>query len=455
MIFERKVYSKLLAWKNECNGSKSLLVEGARRIGKSTIVLEFAKKEYEKYLLIDFSIVSEEVKEYFVKYVNDLDYLFMLLFSEFKVNNLPKRKSLIIFDEVQLFPKAREAIKHLVKDGRYDYIETGSLISIKENVEDILIPSEERQLRMFPLDFEEFLWAMNEYELANLIKKSFVEKKELPSSLHEKAMLLFKEYILVGGMPQSLSIYIDNNKDFEKADKEKRDILSLYRNDIMKIKSSNRAKVLAIFDQIPGLLSQHEKRVVFKNIVPGSYAEQYEDTFFWLDNSFIANNCFLCNDPNIGLSINENRSYVKCYLGDTGLLTSHAFDENELMEEEIYRGILKGNLSLNNGMLYENAIAQCLVANDHRLFFYTHYNEEKHRNDIEIDFLLSNESKTNHRVFPIEVKSSKNYTTTSLGRFKEIFGKKIAMQYIIHPKNLMIEGEIIKIPPYMFDVAFK
>ena len=450
MIFERKVYAKLLDWKNECNGSKALLIEGARRIGKSTIVLEFAKREYEKYLLIDFSIISDEVKDYFGKYVNDLDYLFMLLFSEFKVNNLPKRKSLIIFDEVQFCPKAREAIKHLVKDGRYDYIETGSLISIKENVQDILIPSEERQIKMFPLDFEEFLWAMNEYELANLIKKSFLEKKELPNSLHEKAMLLFKEYMLVGGMPQSLSVYIDNNKDFEKADKEKRDILSLYRNDIMKIKSSNRAKVLTIFDQIPGLLSQHEKRVFFKNIVPGSYANQYEDTFFWLDNAFITNNCFLCNDPNIGLSINENRSYVKCYLGDTGLLTSHAFDENELMEEEIYKGILKGNLSLNNGMLYENAIAQCLVANNHRLFFYTHYSEEKHRNDIEIDFLISNKSKVNFKLYPIEVKSGKNYSTISIERFVEKYKDRIDVAYIIHPKNLTYLNEkIICIPSYM------
>ena len=450
MLFERKVYSKLVSWKNECNGSKALLIEGARRIGKSTIVLEFAKREYERYLLIDFSIITDEVKQYFVKYVNNLDYLFMLLFSEFKVNNLPKRKSLIIFDEVQFCPKAREAIKHLVKDGRYDYIETGSLISIKENVESILIPSEERQLKMFPLDFEEFLWAMNEYELANLIKKSFAEKRELPNSLHEKAMLLFKEYMLVGGMPQSLSVYIDNNKDFEKADKEKRDILSLYRNDIMKIKSSNKAKVLSIFDQIPGLLSQHEKRVVFKNIVPGSVSEQYEDTFFWLDNSFIANNCFLCNDPNIGLSINENRGYVKCYFGDTGLLTSHAFDENELMEEEIYKGILRGDLSLNNGMLYENVIAQSLTANNHKLYFYTHYSEEKHRNDIEIDFLITNRSKVNYKLYPIEVKSGKRYSTVSLERFVEKYKDRIDLAYIIHPKNLKcLNNKIICIPSYM------
>ena len=450
MIFKRKIYSKLLDWKNECNGTKALLIEGARRIGKSTIVMEFAKNEYEKFLLIDFSIVSADVKEYFVKYINDLDYLFMLLFAEFKTSNLPKRKSLIIFDEVQFCPKAREAIKHLVNDGRYDYIETGSLISIKENVEDILIPSEERQMKMYPLDFEEFMWAMSENELSNLIKKSFVEQKELPQSLHEKSMLLFKEYMLIGGMPQSLVAYIENNKDFEKSDKEKRDILSLYGNDIMKIKSSNRAKVLAIFDQIPGLLSQHEKRVVFKNIIPGSFAEQYEDSFFWLDNSFIANNCYLCNDPNIGLSFNENRSYVKCYMGDTGLLTSHAFDENELMEEEIYRGIIKGNLSLNNGMLYENCIAQSLVANGHRLFFYTHYSEEKHRNDIEIDFLISNKSKVNYKLYPIEVKSGKNYSTVSLERFIDKFRSRIDTAYIIHPKNLSrLNDKILCIPSYM------
>ena len=449
-FFKRKVYSKLLSWKNECNGSKALLIEGARRIGKSTIALEFAKNEYEQYLLIDFSIATDEVKEYFIKYINDLDYLFMLLFSEYKMKNLPKRKSLIIFDEVQFCPKAREAIKHLVKDGRYDYIETGSLISIKENVEKILIPSEERQLKMFPLDFEEFLWAMNEEELAKLIRKSFINRNELPQSLHEKAMLLFKEYMLIGGMPQSLSVYIENNKDFEKANREKRDILNLYRNDIMKIKSSNKAKVLAIFDQIPGLLSQHEKRVVFKDIAYGSFAKQYEETFFWLDNSFIANNCFLCGDPNLGLSINENRSYVKCYFGDTGLLTSHAFDENELMEEEIYRGILKGNLSLNNGMLYENAIAQSLVANNHRLFFYTHYNEEKHRNDIEVDFLISNKSKINFKLYPIEVKSGKQYSTVSLERFVEKFKDRIDVAYIIHPKNLsQINHKIMCIPSYM------
>lgn len=449
MILDRKVYKKLIEWKNECNGTKALLIEGARRIGKSTIVEEFAKKEYESYLLIDFSKASLDVKMYFETYIDDLDTLFMLLSITYKTE-LKIRKSLIIFDEIQFCPKARAAIKHLVKDGRYDYIETGSLISIKENVKDILIPSEERQLKMYPLDFEEFLWAMNEKELSILIKNFFSLKKELPRNLHDKAMLLFGQYILVGGMPKSIVVYMENNLNFGKSDKEKRDILNLYRNDIMKINTSYKSKVIAIYDQIPGLLSKHEKRIVFKNIIPGTYAEQYEDTFFWLTDSGVANECFLCNDPNVGLSLNENRTYIKCYLNDTGLLVSHTFDENELNSNELYKEILTGELSFNNGMFYENAIAQMLVAQGHKLYFYMHYNQDKHRNDIEIDFIISNNSKMKYQIFPIEVKSSKNYKTISLERFIDKYKDRIGAAYIIHPKNLFIkENGIICIPPYM------
>ena len=232
-------------------------------------------------------------------------------------------------------------------------------------------------------------------------------------------------------------------------DTEKRDILRLYRSDIMKIKTRYRSKVLAIFDQIPSLLSQHEKRVVFKNIREGSYADQYSDTFFWLSDSMIANECFLCNDPNVSLSINENRTFIKCYLGDTGLLLSHAFDENELLENKVYSQILNDKLSANEGMLYENAIAQMLVANGHKLYFYTHYATEKHRNDIEIDFIISNNSKLKYKMFPIEVKSGKRYTTTSLKRFMEKYKSRIGESYIIHPKNLMIIDHIVCIPAYM------
>lgn len=448
MLFERKIYKKFLSWKNESQGQKALLVEGARRIGKSTVVEEFGKNEYKSYILIDFSRTTDDVRGYFYQHLNDLDTFFMLLSVNYGVQLYP-RESLIIFDEVQMFPKAREAIKHLVADGRYDYIETGSLISIKENVKDIVIPSEERQMKMYPLDFEEFCWALGEKPLIPYIRSCFEKKQPLERSLHDKAMLLFKQYMLVGGMPKAVATFLEARKDFGKADMEKRDILNLYRNDIMKIKAQYRAKVLAIFDQIPGLLSQHEKRVVFNRVVEGSMADQYEETFFWLSDSMIANECRKCDDPNVGLSLNESDAYIKCYLGDTGLLVSHAFDENELLENEVYKQILSGKLSLNEGMLYENVIAQMLVANGHRLFFYTHYSEEKHRNDIEIDFIISNNSKTRYKMYPIEVKSGKTYSLKSLIRFKEKYKQRIGGVYVIHPKNLIEKDDILCIPPYM------
>lgn len=448
MIIERKIYKKLLQWKKESSGNKAILLEGARRIGKSTVCEEFGKNEYKSYLIIDFELATTEVKEYFEKYLNDLDTFFMLLSASYGVKFYP-RDTLIIFDEVQMFPKARAAIKYLVADGRYDYIETGSLISIKENVKDIVIPSEERHLKMYPIDFEEFADALGGTQLIEYIRKCFNEKKPLEQEIHNQAMLLFKQYMLVGGMPKSVALFIENNKDFTHSDKEKRDILELYRNDIMKISSHYRSKVITLFDQIPGLLSKHEKRVIFSNIIEGTYAEQYEETFFWLADSMISNECFLCNDPNVGLSINETRTFVKCYLADTGLLVSHAFDENELLENEVYKQILQGKLSLNQGMLYENVIAQMLVANGHKLYFYTHYNKTNHRNDIEVDFIISNNSKLKYKMYPIEVKSGNNYTTKSLLKFNEKFKSRIGGSYIIHPKNLAIKDEIICIPAYM------
>ncbi len=448
MILQRKIYSQLVAWKNECKGSKAVLIEGARRIGKSTVAEEFAKKEYSKYLIIDFAKKDKEVESYFEKHLNNIDTLFMLLQVHYGIT-LENRKSLIIFDEVQMFPQARAAIKYLVEDGRYDYLETGSLISIKENVKNIVIPSEERHICMYPMDFEEFSMALGEEELLKYIKKCFEEKTLLERGLHDKAMLLFKQYLLVGGMPKAVVTYIENHKSFEKADMEKRDILALYREDIMKINAQYRSKVLAIYDQIPALLSKHEKRVIFKDVLNGTSADRYEETFFWLSDSMISNECFLCSDPNIGFSLNKDRSYIKCYLSDTGLLVSHTFDENSLMNEDIYKQILAGKLSLNEGMLFENVIAQMLVANGHKLYFYTHYSEEKHRNDIEIDFLISNNDKLKYKVFPIEVKSSKNYSTISLNRFREKFKNRIGECYVIHPKNLTYKDDILCIPPYM------
>lgn len=449
MIFKRKIIDDLKKRKINSNGESALLIEGARRVGKSTIAEEFGKENYKSYILIDFAIAKDSIKNLFYTLLDDLDSFFMILSAETKVN-LYKRDSLIIFDEVQLFPKAREAIKYLVKDGRYDYIETGSLITLKENTKNILIPSEEEKITMYPMDFEEFCWALNEFQILSYIKECYEKKVPLYDSLHKKAMFLFKQYLLIGGMPKVLFKFLEDNKQFENADNEKRKILNLYRNDILKINGAYKTKVLSIFDQIPSFLSSHEKRVKINSLITNDRIINYEETFFWLADSMICNQCFLCNDPNIGLSLNENRTYIKCYMGDTGLLLSHAFDENKRNDLNIYSAILNEKLSINKGMLYENMIAQMLKANNHKLYFYTHYSEEKHRNDIEIDFIISSGNKIKNKIIPIEVKSGKNYSTTSLDNFVKKYKDRIDLAYIIHPKNLVIKNDkIICIPPYM------
>lgn len=448
-MFKRKIYNKLLKWKNESKGETAMLVEGARRIGKSTIVEEFAKENYKSYILIDFSKVTKSVKEAFNNLLNSLDSLFMVLSLEFDTPLYP-RESLIIFDEVQKFPRAREAIKHLVKDGRYDYIETGYLISIKENVKDILIPSEEQSIKMFPMDFEEFAWALGEGMIIEYIRDCFEKKVPLHDSIHKKAMFLFKQYMLVGGMPRAIDKFISHNKQFVECEKEKRNIIKTYRDDIHKIDRAYKSKVLSIFDQIPSFLSQHEKRVKIKSISTDTTAIDYEETFFWLSDSMICNECFLCKDPNLGLSLNEKRNFVKCYMGDTGLLLTHTFDENNEEQTNYHKGLLSDKLSINKGMFFENIIAQMLVSNGHKLYFYTRYNKEKHRNDIEIDFLLTIGNKVSQKLIPLEVKSSKSYKVESMKKFIEKFEDRIDKAYIIHPKNLSIrEDGIICIPAYM------
>ncbi len=448
MVLQRKIYKQLLDWKNNSAATKALLVEGARRIGKSTIVEEFGKTEYKSYLLIDFNDASKVITDAFDKYLGDLDSFFLILSTEYNVTLYP-HESLIIFDEIQKFPKARQSIKKLVKDGRFHYIETGSLVSIKENVKDITIPSEERHIKMFPMDFEEFCLALGEQKLIEYIRLCFVERKPLEENFHHKAMLLFKQYMLVGGMPKPVSEYIEKGRSFAAADAEKRDILTLYQADINKADVTYRSKVASIFEQIPAFLSQHEKRVRLSNVEKNSTYPMYQDTFFWLGDSMIANECFNCTDPNVGLSLNEDRTSVKCYMGDTGLLVSHAFSEKEIADGELYRRILHDDLSINEGMLFENAIAQILIANGYELFFYTRYSEEKHRNDIEIDFIISNGSKIKPKIYPIEVKSGKRYTTDSLKKFINMFSNRIAESYIIHTKNLSRSENILCIPAYM------
>ena len=447
-VFKRKIYNKLKDWKSETKGTKALLIEGARRIGKSTIAEEFAKNEYRSYILIDFNLASDTVISAFNNYLNDLDTFFMIIESEYN-KKLYRRESVVIFDEIQRFPKARQAVKYLVADGRFDYIETGSLISIRENVENITLPSEERKMAMYPMDFEEFAWALGEEVMADYIRKCYEKRMPLEQSLHAKAMMLFRQYMIVGGMPQSILAYIGNDRDFRRADMEKRDILEMYRSDIMKIRSSYKSGVIALFDQSPSFLSHKERRVVMNRLDKNATFPKYHDTFFWLADSMMVNQCFNCSDPNVGLSLNEDRTYVKCYMCDTGLLVSHTFSEREITDNALYRELLFGNLSINEGMFYENAISQMLVANGYKLFFYTRYNEEKHRNDIEIDFLISNNSKLKYKVYPIEVKSSDRYTTTSLERFEDRFHQRIGGSYVIHPKNLKAEGGRLFIPAYM------
>jgi predicted AAA+ superfamily ATPase len=447
-MIKRKIYDKILDWKETTKGSKALLIEGARRIGKSTVAEEIGKNEYKSYVLIDFNKASKKIFDLFDN-LNELDVFFQTISLEYNTR-LYNRESLIIFDEIQKFPKAREAIKYLVADGRYDYIETGSLISIKENVEGITIPSEERKLKMYPVDFEEFMDYMGEDLLVEYIRDCYQNKVPLVLSQHKKAMHLFKEYILVGGMPQSVVAFKTNARDFFAADVEKRDILNLYRDDIRKAARRYNSKVSAIFENIPGYLSTHEKKIVLSEIEPGASFDRYDEPLFWLDDSMICNLCYKCNDPNVGLALNKNESAVKCYMGDTGLLVSLAFAENEITEQKVFTNIMDGKLSLNEGMLYENVIAQIIAAKGKKLYFYTRYSEEKHRNDIEIDFLLSNDSKTNYRVNPIEVKSSKNYSAVSIGKFTDIFKRKVNNPMIVHPKNLVEVEGILRIPAYMF-----
>lgn len=452
MEIKRKIYESLCEWKKTTDGTKALMIEGARRIGKSTVAEEFAKNEYKSYILVDFNNAPKKIFAMFDD-LNNLDIFFQSLSLEYNTR-LYKRESLIIFDEIQKFPKAREAVKYLVADGRYDFLETGSLISIKENVDSITIPSEERKIKMYPLDFEEFASYLGEELLLDYIAGCYEKKEPLERSMHNKAMRLFKEYLLVGGMPQAVLAYKKSGRDFVSADIEKRDILNLYRDDIRKSARRYNSKISAIFENIPAYLSTHEKKIILSEIDSNATFDRYDEPLFWLDDSMICNLCYKCNDPNVGFALNKNESAVKCYLGDTGLLVSLAFSENELAENNLYKQIMDGKLSVNQGMIYENAIAQMITAKNKKLYFYTRYSAQKHYKDIEIDFMLSNESKINFKIIPIEVKSSKNYSTLSLDLFHQIYRKRISNSFVIHPKNLSVEDGIVKIPPYMFFAAF-
>lgn len=444
----RKIYTELLKWKEEEAGRTALLIDGVRRVGKSYIVENFAKQEYKSYIIIDFNRVNQEVTELFENYLNDLDLFFMYLSNYYNVK-LYERDTLIIFDEVQLFPRARAAIKYLVADGRYDYIETGSLMSIKKNVKDIVIPSEERHLRMYPLDFEEFLWALDNESLMDFIKVFFEKKKSLGAALHRKAMDYFRQYMIVGGMPQAVERYVET-KDFERVDRVKRDILELYRADIVKHAQGYEMKVEQIFDDIPAQLQKHDKKFKLSSLKKEARFRDYEDAIFWLSDAMIVNVCYNSTAPNIGLKLNMDRVTMKCYMADTGLLISHAFDENGIVSEEIYKKLLFDKLEVNKGMIMENIVAQMLVASGHKLYFYNNPSRDDASLRMEIDFLIAKSKITSkHNISPIEVKSGGKYTLTSLKKCREKYTEQLDTLYVLHKNDLKVEEGIVYLPLYM------
>ena len=442
-MLRRKIYDDLLSWKNNSRGQTALLIDGARRVGKSYIAELFAKQEYKSYIIIDFGNVPKDILDLFEYDSADLD-LFFAKLSAFYSTRLYKRDSLIVFDEVQQFPRARQLIKYLVADGRYDYLETGSLIRLKKNTENIIIPSEEDHIELFPLDFEEFLWAMGDEVTVPLIRQCFEAKKPLGQSLHRKIMNDLRQYMLVGGMPQSVLAYIDG-KNFEASDEAKRRILRLYREDVTKFAAGYEEKVYAVFDGIPGQLSKKEKKYRLSSISKNARFRAYEDSFIWLNEAMVVNACFNSTDPNVGLALSADHATQKCYMADTGLLVTLTFMDRSFTDNELYRAILFDKLDINEGMLVENIVAQMLRRSGHRLYFYSRSDVEHRENNMEIDFLITE----NNRVAPIEVKSSNYRSHSSLDKFRKKFSHKIGNSYILYSKDVMEKDGIWHLPLYM------
>lgn len=444
----RKAYDQLCQWKEKSRGESALLIQGARRVGKSYLAEEFARTEYRSYILIDFNLAGQEVRDLFSYDLGDLNTFFLKLTTLFNTK-LYERESLIILDEVQLFPRARSAIKYLVADGRYDYMETGSLISIRENVKDILIPSEEDHINMYPMDFEEFLWAMGNETLMELIRTCFEKKKPLGQALHRKAMDMFRQYLIIGGMPQAVRAFAEN-PDFEKVDRIKRRILKLYREDIRKHAGSYAMKVEAIYDEIPSQLKNQNRHFKLSSLKERARFDEYKDALFWLSDAMIVNNCYNSTEPNIGLNLNRERTLLKCYMGDTGLLICHAFDENGIVSEEIYKKLLLGKLEVNMGMIMENAVAQMLTTAGHKLYFYANASRDDAASRMEIDFLIAKSKVNNrHNISPVEVKSGKNYSLTSLRKFRNKYAEQTYICYVLHTSDVKEEEGIVYLPLYM------
>lgn len=444
MYFKRKIYDQLLDWKKSSEGRWAVLIEGARRTGKSTVAKEFAKNEYDDYILLDFALEGKDIRQNFEDNIGDLNTFFRNLFI-IKGKDLPEKKAVIIFDEVQLFPLARQAIKYLVADGRYDYIETGSLISIKKNVKDILIPSEEEKLKMYPMDFEEFLWAKGNTTVIPAIKAAYDNRKPLGNAIHRKIMQLFREYMAVGGMPQAVVAYVNGNS-YAAIDRIKQGILSLYEDDLKKYDDEQKEKASLIFKTIPKQLSDHEMHFTFSEINKNARYINYVDSVEFIAESMMANLCVNVTAPDVLLDLYADRSNFKLYMGDTGLLISQLIRLGE-ETEEIYRSLIFDKLSSNLGMVFENVVAQMLKATGKELYFheYKYIPEGTKEKKYEIDFLLVK----NRKICPVEVKSSGYSSHKSFDYFIKKYPIKVQDRYIIYTKDYKYENGITYIPVYM------
>ena len=439
----RKIYEKLLEWKKRSNGQTAILIEGARRIGKTYVIEEFAKNEYKSYIIIDFSLVGKDVIDTFENSINDFDAFFNRLEILFNTK-LYRRESIIVFDEVQLYPRARQLIKHLVADGRYDFAETGSLISLYRNVKDILIPSEEEKIKMYPMDFEEYLWALGDELTYDYIKDCYNNLKPLGQVLHKKALTLFREYMLVGGMPKAVLAYA-NDKDFEKVEFEKKQIYNLYVEDINKFANGEKTKAKLIFDYIPNQLQKKSKKIVYADMKNDSRNSDYDNAFVFLDESMMVHICNNVTDPAFPLALSANDNEKKCYMLDTGILITECLKGEKYINSEIYKSILFDKLFINEGMFMENVVACSLINKDEKLYYYKYNDSVNSENDMEIDLLVQR----NGKICPIEVKSSVYKRHTSLDKFITKFKKKIGQAYILYQKDVLIRDGIYHLPVYM------
>ena len=452
-MFRRKCYDRMLEWKRESDGKSALLVEGARRVGKTTIAQAFAAAEYEDSIYIDFSKAPKAVVDLFRNEREDVG-VFLRMLQLHYAKRLPERRSVVIFDEVQRLPIAREFIKHLVADGRFDYIETGSLISIRKNVSGIVIPSEEERVALHPLDFEEYLWAMGYSVYADAIREAYDTRVPLPDALHSKVMRLFDEYMLVGGMPQSVAAFL-KTADFSPCNRVKRSILELYLEDIGKFGGREARRARTLFRAIPGQLAASSKRFKFASASKAGRYEDYEIAIDWLEDARLATPCRLCTDPSVGMGLAEESSSLKLYMADTGLLVTQAFAD-AASSARVHRDVQFGKVSVNKGMITENAVAQQLRASGHALYYHT-WSEPGLRTGAkprlrEVDFLLARpfaDASGKLRVSPVEVKSSKSYSTVSLDDFGVRYGKRAGEEIVLHPKQLKAGRRRVYLPLYM------